>query len=464
VEDFVEAAGFRLQQPKYCFPINLTLPPRTSQTRTLCPEHTNPKLECARALAVWSCRKKCDEFRPQCQRCRGKSLACTWPTDASQPIDGRRREGRRWSAPTRELDEHESLRDHFVTSVMPRLVRQNCVPECCDQSYLLRLAQEFPPLMAVLLAMAAADLGKDAVATARYLYTLRSLQDRMADAPDAGNEDGLLATAIFLCLFENLRPDAPPNTAVHIGAAGALLFKRQPVKALQGATQPAVVFERICIESFLYHSTLMMLFDPSLDGNPTGSMASYLASRMANNREDPTTQPILDEPYQFFLMIADVTCLARKSQPLNVIERQQWTRLQAGVLQYEQLIRADDPLKSLYVRAMRVLLLKTDCIRSAAQRTAEIRALGCEGLTLLSQLDLQRYLLSYALWPVAVIGAICLYEGEQRLVQGRIAPCTRMRRGQSVRLLARLKRIWASPTENQGDMIIRRLQILLDSS
>lgn len=85
---------------------------------------------------------------------------------------------------------------------MPRLVRQDCLAECRNQSYLLQLAAEFPPLMAVLMAIAAVDLGKDDLAMERYLYSLRSLQDRMTVIPDAGNEDGLLATTICLCVFE----------------------------------------------------------------------------------------------------------------------------------------------------------------------------------------------------------------------------------------------------------------------
>ena len=85
---------------------------------------------------------------------------------------------------------------------MPRLIRENCRTECCEQSHLLRLAEKFSPLMAVLIAIAAVDLGNAEVAMDRYLYSLRSLQDRIADAPDAGNEDGLLATTICLCVFE----------------------------------------------------------------------------------------------------------------------------------------------------------------------------------------------------------------------------------------------------------------------
>lgn len=59
--------------------------------------------------------------------------------------------------------------------------------------------------MGVMIAIAALDWGTpyyNELAMESYLFALRNLQDRMALSPDAGNEDGLLATAICLCVFE----------------------------------------------------------------------------------------------------------------------------------------------------------------------------------------------------------------------------------------------------------------------
>lgn len=67
---------------------------------------------------------------------------------------------------------------------------------------MLQLAHVFSPLMAIMLAIAAADLGREELAMDRYLFSLRGLQEALADATDAGNEDGFLATTIFLCVFE----------------------------------------------------------------------------------------------------------------------------------------------------------------------------------------------------------------------------------------------------------------------
>ena len=56
--------------------------------------------------------------------------------------------------------------------------------------------------MAIMIAIAAVDTGQDALAMDRYLYSLRTLQDRIAVAADAGNEDAFLATTVCLCVFE----------------------------------------------------------------------------------------------------------------------------------------------------------------------------------------------------------------------------------------------------------------------
>lgn len=85
---------------------------------------------------------------------------------------------------------------------MPRLVRPNCPSVYSDQSHILRLAQEFSPLMAIMIAIAALDIGNDTLAMQHYLHSLRSLQGCIIGAPGTGNEDGLLATTICLCVFE----------------------------------------------------------------------------------------------------------------------------------------------------------------------------------------------------------------------------------------------------------------------
>jgi hypothetical protein len=56
--------------------------------------------------------------------------------------------------------------------------------------------------MAIMIAIAAVDLGNDILATQHYLRSLRSLQACIIGALDTEKEDGLLATTICICVFE----------------------------------------------------------------------------------------------------------------------------------------------------------------------------------------------------------------------------------------------------------------------
>lgn len=53
-----------------------------------------------------------------------------------------------------------------------------------------------------MLAIVALDLGRGALAMDRYLSSLYSLQEYLANATDTGNKDGILATTILLYVFE----------------------------------------------------------------------------------------------------------------------------------------------------------------------------------------------------------------------------------------------------------------------
>lgn len=222
------------------------------------------------------------------------------------------------------------------------------------------------------------------------------------------------------------------------------------------------MFERICIESFLYHSTLMMLYDPLLDGISTANLPNYFNRADLGDPEDPGSHPVLDESYRFFLLIAEVTKLARISRPLNELECQTWKRLQIEILK-ERTAGTDDPVQTLYLMAMKVLLLKADNLRPAEQRAAAMHAYGRGALSMIYELDIERYLLSYALWPVAVFGAIATGEEGQRIIETKLAPWTCTRRGQAVRLQERLGRIWTLPVEDEGTALPQRLQMLLDA-
>jgi hypothetical protein len=208
----------------------------------------------------------------------------------------------------------------------------------------------------------------------------------------------------------------------------------------------------------------MMLLDPSLD-LVISNIPCCLIKRPADTpgQEQDVPRFVLEESWQFFIMVAEVTRLARLSRPLFPNERQTWTHLQAELVQYKCTGAMDDVMKSLYVYTAQILLLKADHLRTAMQRTAEMRVLFQKGLATLEIVDAQKYLIGYSLWPVAVLGAIALGESEQRTIDNTIDPWARRGRGQAVRLRDRLKTIWTTLEEgDQETFLLRRLHLMMN--
>lgn len=87
------------------------------------------------------------------------------------------------------------------------MVRQNSLARYADQSYMLRLAFEFPPLMGVLISIAGMKLasfngGSIYCAVESYTQTLNGLRRALSRTTDSVSNDALLATVITLSVFE----------------------------------------------------------------------------------------------------------------------------------------------------------------------------------------------------------------------------------------------------------------------
>ena len=203
--------------------------------------------------------------------------------------------------------------------------------------------------------------------------------------------------------------------------------------------------------------------DPSVNmvaDNIPRCLTKELTTSTENKQEVP--HYVLEESYPFFVMIAEITRLARLSRPLFSVERQIWTHLQSEILQYRRTGAMDDLMKSLYVYTAQILLLKADYSRTATQRTIEMSSLCQQGMSILKTLDVQRYLIGYSLWPVTILGAIAVTEHEQRLIENTIDPWARKGRGQAVRLRGRLRTIWATPQGDEETLLLRRLHMLME--
>lgn len=353
---------------------------------------------------------------------------------------------------------------------------------------MILLALDFPPLMAVMIAIAALDRGTshhDQVAIESYLFSLRDLQDRMRHASDAGNPDGLLATTICMCVFEvclytflfdsiklipiqNSRSDVPPNIGVHATMAGVLLNLRRP-NSVQDPIQTVTAFERVCAESFVYHSTLLMLFDPSLDVlchvNPDMNWARFFSDFPDGDADQSnmstTTQPVLDASYKFFLVVADVTRIARIPRPLNDNEVETWGRLQTNLTQWEEAVRGDAS-RLLYILALRILLLKIDPRTPVLECTKQMDSFLRRGLFIMNGLDVRKFLLGYLLWPLAVLGTVAVDESDRHIIEGQISLLAQTGHGQAVRVKRLMETIWNSKDGEKPTMMLQRLRMLVE--
>ncbi|KAE8382659.1 hypothetical protein BDV26DRAFT_288223 [Aspergillus bertholletiae] len=341
---------------------------------------------------------------------------------------------------------------YFVTAVLPGMVRQNCAAEYNDQTYMLQLARNFPPLMAIMIGIAAVHLDDERLALESYLFSLHGLRSHMAHCADAAKEDAILASTILFC---NIRPGITPNVGLHATAAGVILSRRR-----SSGIKQIDVFERVCVESFLYHSTLMMLFEPSLDAlqrvSPTMDLARYFS-----DLPPATSRPILDASYSFFLLIADVTRLARSTRPLSDTQIQTYSHLLANLLRYDRNFNDGSSTMSLYLLAIKILLLKVNPALSTVEATEQINILSPGGFSTLDSLDINQYLLGFSLWPVAVLGSIATTASEQCIVERKITSLALRQHGLAIRLQDQLREIWATPEAEKTTLLVHRLHMLV---
>jgi hypothetical protein len=195
-------------------------------------------------------RKKCDETKPTCTGCTRNQLTCIWPlwkTETSRKqrveagaisksncknvtsIDSRRclSESPRPCQPYLSGSPMSSIRESFdpvatisidedaqfsiinysLNYYLPIQVHHNPERDPVDQSYLISMSLRFPPLMNALLACSALTLRSGSkhwpsFAIRSYVLSLHEVRQGIAGDRFTGTEDHLLATVMWLSIFE----------------------------------------------------------------------------------------------------------------------------------------------------------------------------------------------------------------------------------------------------------------------
>lgn len=192
-------------------------------------------------------RKKCDELRPICTNCTRNGFRCSWPKTAARTVETTSR--RQLQASISRSSSSKNLpyfvRDassglgHYVQD--GRLATASSLPfslsvslfesdmqyymfqYCTDllllsqerqagpfyegQSYTFSMGLHFPPLLDAIMACAAITLSGETdkfrdFAVSKYISSVQGVRTGLVDGSLVGVEDHLLATVMWLCVFE----------------------------------------------------------------------------------------------------------------------------------------------------------------------------------------------------------------------------------------------------------------------
>lgn len=216
----------------------------------------------------------------------------------------------------------------------------------------------------------------------------------------------------------------------------------------------------------------MMLFEPELDILTSIRQQLDIPRYFSDVREREISlpvQPILQTSYEFFLLIADATKLARISRSLVDGEKMQWFHYWRELSRWKQIEHTNDLSIELYYGALQILLLKKAPNMSQHEKASHLSESLQRGLKTFGSLAPELYAPSYLLWPLAILGSISILEEERELIKSHINLLIQSRRGgQALWVQKRLDRVWSvtisCESYSYSQMRLQGLQLLLDAT
>ncbi|KAL2802011.1 hypothetical protein BJX63DRAFT_426365 [Aspergillus granulosus] len=370
-------------------------------------------------------RKKCDERRPQCGGCTWNGLELFYPGYClSPPV----------SMPEPfHTDQHGQLYRYFASSIMPRLIRQTSLSRYSVDSHLLRLALGHAPLMAALVSIAAMwavpqSHHQVSIAVASYLFAINALKKEISNG-------------VFV------EYDSLPNPGCHVKASGRILSIRTP--SPRNSPQELLVFERVCIESFLYHAVLMSPFDSSVDCH---SIISNAHPDELGPSASSSTQPVLGASYKFFVFLSDLVQLARTSLTPDANHFHDWVRLRDEYLRSQMNYdgaknELSNSIETLYAISIDLLLLLTG--REPYDRFSHsFETLLQRGMSIIAGLEIDTLFSYYYLRPLLLIGSVTVDQAHRETICEKVVRASEARQAGPVLLAKnRLEMLWNEGTQ-----------------
>ena len=255
-----------------------------------------------------------------------------------------------------------------------------------------------------------------------------------------------------------------------------LLQLRPPMDRINSAAS-ALAFERICVESFIYHSANIMVFSSKSD-------LVYAVQQLVKKFESCfTTESALTKSYSnklqhsfvlgvtpdIFIALMQATKLARLAQPetensVNNAWRQNWQ-----ILHWEQQLNSDGLRQTwegrLYTLATRTLVMTT--IQAWDGSTSKFCAFEfhqgiTEGLQIFRSHTFRAPFKNYYLLPLAILGSVLTSEEDVAVICDKLNIITEKCSSSTVKHIREiLEEIWISQVGSTENFAIDGLGKLL---
>ncbi|KAH6668812.1 fungal-specific transcription factor domain-containing protein [Halenospora varia] len=424
-------------------------------------------------------RKKCDEVKPVCTDCSKHSFKCVWPAPGHAHVGHAhiREDGHRTPlvvARKRQLhrndvnlpdtpfsddstmiglarspvyglpgvrtsvEHHLSLR--FKDKFMPTLLRVNAHPVFGDYSSLFGLGADCSTLMEIFLATTAIHTSWTnpkfkTIAVKYYNSVVSNVRKAIETSTVEGDEDWLLLTTNFMCIFEVNRErkiTGKTEVATHLEGFARMLSIRIANDKDRIEKKHERPFNRTTSESLVYHLLTESLYDSSLDRIQDfinwDNLAIYLDYTFLEDVAPYEASPLLACDWRIYRACMQITRLSHNT-PLDAAGKARGLNLELDMYQFYDSLSNDarkhpnnetalDCIQQaqLYVIAAKILIFKT--LRpDAGSSHPRIRLLVRNALGMIANLKITEFCCVYFCWPVAIVSCAVETEEDVRLLQ-----------------------------------------------
>ncbi|KAH8671979.1 fungal-specific transcription factor domain-containing protein [Tricladium varicosporioides] len=450
-------------------------------------------------------RKKCDEVKPVCTDCSKHSFKCVWPAPGHVHLHVRE-DGHRTPLivakrhpPNRTKVEllstpfsddstkiglarspvyglpgiRTSVEHHlslcFKDKFMPTLLRANAHPAFGEYSPLFGLGADCSTLMEIFLATTAMHTSWTnpkfkTIAVKYYNSVVSSVRKAIETSAVEGDEDWLLLTTNFMCIFEIFRErEITRKTGVitHLEGFARMLSIRITNDKNRIEKKHERPFNRTTSESLVYHLCTESLYDSSLDHVQDfinwDDLAIYLDYTFLEDAAPYEASPLLACDWRIYRACMQITRLSHNT-PLDTADKARGLNLELDMYQFYDNLSNDAKKHlnnetaldcihqaQLYITAAQILIFKT--LRpDAGSSHPRIRQLVRNALGMIANLRITEFCCVYFCWPIAIVS--CAVETEE-----------------DVRLLQRvLDRIWELSLCGEAGRVRQALNIFWNSS